>query len=353
MGIIVYRELEAEECGRLKEINPSQFIGKAWREIDGRRQLIDIDYQEFTWPNGYENHLNGLKKTILDGGFAVGAFDSNDKLIGFATLNREFFGEKFNHVLLDQLFISLEYRNKGIGRSLFMLCADMAKEWNADKIYICAGSAEETIAFYYAIGCSEAKEVNKTLYEKDVKDIQLEYLLHRNLILLRPTPEYASEIAEYRQEFLDVGDSMDGCGSLRQMADPAEWLQQVKDLSKQKTVPENWVISTQFICVRETDHRIVGMIQIRHYFNDFLEKYAGHIGYSVRPSERRKGYATHMLKNCLPYCKSIGLGKVMVSCHDTNEASRKTILANGGVYESTVFEPEESINMERYWIAID
>ncbi|PKM84836.1 MAG: N-acetyltransferase [Firmicutes bacterium HGW-Firmicutes-11] len=178
MENIVIRKLELAECDRLSEINPSQFIGKAWREIDGCRQLIDIDYQESTWPNGYENHLIGLKKTISDGGFAVGAFDSNDKLIGFGTLNREFFGEKFKHVLLDQLFISLEHRNKGIGRNLFMSCSNMAKEWDADKIYICAGSAEETIAFYRSIGCSEAIEVNRTLYEKDTRDIQLEYVLN-------------------------------------------------------------------------------------------------------------------------------------------------------------------------------
>lgn len=177
MENIMYKKFDLKECTRINEINPSQFIGKAWREIDGRRQLVDINYQESNWPNGYENHLNGLKKTILNGGIAVGAFDCNDKLIGFATLNREFFGEKYNHVLLDQLFISLEYRNKGIGRSLFMICINIAKEWRADKIYICAGSAEETIAFYYAIGCAEAKEVNKTLYEKDKRDFQLEYIL--------------------------------------------------------------------------------------------------------------------------------------------------------------------------------
>lgn len=59
-----------------------------------------------------------------------------------------------------------------------MYCSNVAKEWGADKIYICAGSAEETIAFYYAIGCSEAKEVNRALYEKDTRDIQLEVVCH-------------------------------------------------------------------------------------------------------------------------------------------------------------------------------
>ncbi len=98
-----------------------------------------------------------------------------------------------------------------------------------------------------------------------------------NLILLQPSLEFANEIAAYRQEFIDTGDSMDGSGSLSQLANPAKWLQQVEDLSKKETVPGNWVVSTQFIYVREADRLIVGMIQIRHYFNDYLEKYSGHI----------------------------------------------------------------------------
>lgn len=58
-----------------------------------------------------------------------------------------------------------------------MLSVDTAREWKADKIYICAGSAEETIAFYFAIGCQDAEEINTELYESDTRDIQLEFSL--------------------------------------------------------------------------------------------------------------------------------------------------------------------------------
>ncbi|MGM9619479.1 MAG: GNAT family N-acetyltransferase [Oscillospiraceae bacterium] len=169
------------------------------------------------------------------------------------------------------------------------------------------------------------------------------------LRLLCPSAEYADEIEAYREEFLAAGDSMDGCGSLRRLH-AAEWLRQTEAMSKPETCPENRVVATQFICVRQRDRKIVGMIQVRHCFNAYLEKYGGHIGYSVSPSERRKGCAKWMLKNCLPYCRSLGLDKVLVTCIDSNEGSRRTILANGGVYESTVFEPEERINLERYWV---
>lgn len=175
MENIKYRRLTLEECEKIKEINASQYIGKAWREINGTRQLIEINYQDPDWPNGYEYHYSNLKKTILNNGVAMGAFGSTDNLLGFTTINPDFFGEKFKYVLLDQLFISLESRNKGIGKKLFTLCVDVAKEWNADKVYICAGSAEETIAFYFAIGCKESLEINKALYEADPNDYQLEF----------------------------------------------------------------------------------------------------------------------------------------------------------------------------------
>jgi len=73
-------------------------------------------------------------------------------LLGFATVNKKPFDKKYKYVLLDQLFITLEYRGRGIGKKLFLLSADIVRNWNVDKLYICAGSAEETIAFYFALG---------------------------------------------------------------------------------------------------------------------------------------------------------------------------------------------------------
>ena len=172
------------------------------------------------------------------------------------------------------------------------------------------------------------------------------------LKLVLPSEEYLSEAAAYRQEFIDAGDSMDGCGPLRRCPDPVDWLCEVRKYLDPATVPEGKVQATQFLLLREDDGKVVGMIQVRHYFNDYLEKYAGHIGYSVRLSERRKGYATYMLKNVLPFCRQLGLKRVMVTCIDTNEASRRTILSCGGVYEYTVYEPDEKVNLERYWIEL-
>lgn len=156
--------------------------------------------------------------------------------------------------------------------------------------------------------------------------------------LIEPTMEYDQQIQAYRQEYLEYGGSMDGSASLRKFDKTQDWLDQLEPLT------------SQYICVREEDNKVVGVIQIRHRFNEFLEKYAGHIGYSVCPSERRKGYATKMLAQVLPECRRLGIFDVLVCCLEDNEASRRTILKNGGVYESKVFEPRDQIWIERYWI---
>lgn len=174
-----------------------------------------------------------------------------------------------------------------------------------------------------------------------------------DLILIKPNESYAEEIIAFRNEFLKTGSSMDGCGSLRRHSNPKDWLNFNRILEDKETVPDNWVQSSQYIYVRKADRKIIGMIQVRHYFNDYLEKFAGNIGYSIRPSERRKGYATSMLHDFLPFCKVLGLNKILISCEENNEGSRKTIIANGGVYESTVLDTVDNEYLQRYWIDLE
>ena len=168
--------------------------------------------------------------------------------------------------------------------------------------------------------------------------------------LIEPTMEYERQIRAYRKEFLDRGDSMDGTGGLRRFEDPSDWIALSNSLKDPLTVPRGRVPSTQYLYVREEDRKIVGMIQIRHRFNPCLEKYGGHIGYSVAPGERRRGYASQMPGSVLPICRDLGIRRVLITCISGNEGSKRTILKNGGVYESTVYEPDEGICLERYRI---
>ena len=173
------------------------------------------------------------------------------------------------------------------------------------------------------------------------------------MLFIEPAEEYLDRIAEYRAEFLSNGDSMDGTGPLRRCADPAEWLAKVNAGKYPESTPPGLVPATQYIYVREDDGRIVGMLQIRHCLNDYTEVYAGHIGYSVAPGERRKGYASQMLAAALPICRELGIKKVLITCDRGNEGSRRTILKHGGTYESTVYEANRDGFIERYWIDLN
>ncbi|MCK8058203.1 MULTISPECIES: GNAT family N-acetyltransferase [unclassified Fusibacter] len=175
-GFII-KELKLNEVDKMKDIDASQYIGKAWREVEGERRLVDIDYFDPTWPNGYEYHLDHLKNTIMTGGAALAAFDNDGTLIGIGTLEKSLFGKRFKYALLDQLFVTKNKRGLGIGKLLFDELLKKSLEFGADKIYICAGSAEETIAFYRQIGCVDCVEVQAELYDGDPRDMQLEFVV--------------------------------------------------------------------------------------------------------------------------------------------------------------------------------
>lgn len=177
MKTLQYKKMMMEECDKIKQIDPKHYIKNAWRVVDGKRQLIEIDYLEEGWPDGYERYRDALVSIIERGGAAWGAFDHDGTLHGFVSLDKEVFGDTARYMLLDSMFVSHAYRGYGIGKKLFELCCKEARESFADKIYICAGSAEDTIAFYNSCGCQEAIEINQALYENDPRDIQLEYEL--------------------------------------------------------------------------------------------------------------------------------------------------------------------------------
>jgi len=169
------------------------------------------------------------------------------------------------------------------------------------------------------------------------------------LTLVKPNTAYSEQIWEYRAEFLDVGDSLDGCAGLETAKNVNEWLSNIKKNSREATVAEGLVPATTYIAIRNVDNKVVGIIDIRHRLNDFLLNSGGHIGYSVRPTERQKGYAKAMVHQALEYCSdTLELSKVLITCNKENIASAKTILANGGNLENEV--PEGDKITQRYWI---
>ncbi len=172
------------------------------------------------------------------------------------------------------------------------------------------------------------------------------------ITLTRPGAQLADEIWSYRQEMLDAGSSMDGTNGLNNAQSAEAWIARTVDFQKPQTTPPGLVPSDTYLAVRSRDGRVVGMIDLRHYIEGTpLETWGGHIGYSVRPSERRKGYATAMLGLCLEKSRELGLKKVLVTCHDGNVGSEKVIRANGGIYDGSVRVDGETV--KRFWISLE
>ena len=160
--------------------------------------------------------------------------------------------------------------------------------------------------------------------------------------LKRPIKENEAEALAFKQEFIDNGEqTINGSELLDQMDSYDEWLKSVSDNTSPETVNPSWVVTDTYFAFDEND-RLVGVIDLRHELNDFLKDF-GNSGYSVRPSERRKGYATEMLRLIIERAAEIGLGRLQLSVERTNEPSVKTIIKNGGKYErSFTFEGEEA-----------
>lgn len=177
------------------------------------------------------------------------------------------------------------------------------------------------------------------------------------IILIEPQKKYADDIWEFRQEILECDveneDQFAGCLSLDVSKSAEEWIKICEFRKCEKTCERVGaaVPSHTYLAVRRRDNRVVGVIDLRHHINHpILGTWGGHCGYSVRPSERGKGYAKEMLRLNMRNANSMGIEKLLITCDLKNEASEKTILANGGVYEKTI--DVDGCKIKRYWITV-
>ena len=100
------------------------------------------------------------------------------------------------------------------------------------------------------------------------------------------------------------------------------------------------------------DGRMVGRIGVRLELNDFLARLGGHIGYYVHPACRRRGFATEMLRQALETPHARVIGRLLLTCDETNTASERTILRNGGVLESLAETGDGKPRKKRFWIDV-
>lgn len=163
------------------------------------------------------------------------------------------------------------------------------------------------------------------------------------IILVKPSIKLKLEALQYRQEHFDYGETViNGSELFDKTPCYEEWLKRVTANSNKETVNPNWVLTDTFFPVRTSDNKIIGIADLRYQLNDFLKDF-GNCGYSVRPTERNKGYASEILKQICEIAGQYGLNNLQLSVEKENAPSIKTILRNGGCYSrSFKFGNEEA-----------
>jgi len=162
--------------------------------------------------------------------------------------------------------------------------------------------------------------------------------------------EHASAISDYVADFTNAGKN-----EIHGYFGKPEWdhAQTVEKLNAWANGEDlgGWVSSTTRFLI--SNGRILGNYNLRHELNEALELYGGNCGYSVRPSERRKGYAAMMLGHAKGLGRQLGLKRLLLTCDPHNFGSSRTIQSNGGVLQDVVYNEALKSQVARYWIALN
>lgn len=164
--------------------------------------------------------------------------------------------------------------------------------------------------------------------------------------LRRPTLADKETILKMMAEFEEAQSAHDGGFWDAEAFVYEAWLESNRDMEMGLGIPEGWVPAVQLVAFAR-DGQAVGFLNLRLRLSAYLLEEGGHIGYSIRPSERGKGYAKESLRQGLQVAKGKNIKRALVTCSTENPASRAVILANGGQFEDV------RNGTERYWIEVE
>ena len=175
--------------------------------------------------------------------------------------------------------------------------------------------------------------------------------------LVLPSVEYKNSFIEAVKEYQASTEASSRHKKYQQLsiseleADFDAFVERELSHSKGENLSQGYVSHTDYWLIDNDE--FIGRVSVRHRLTEQLEKFDGHIGYDIRPSKRRQGYGSKILELVLPKVKELGIGKVLVTCRESNIASRKIIEKNGGILENKVHDPEAGVDKLRYWVDIE
>ena len=171
-----------------------------------------------------------------------------------------------------------------------------------------------------------------------------------------PSINRKEDIVEYINEFAEYKSDLNGIGSLDKILEGytfEEALERCLNM-KDKTYAEKVgrCPGKTFLLIRESDNKLIGTLNLRWDLNEAMQRFGGHIGYGIRPTERRKGYNKINLYLGMIEAKKVGLERVMLDCDVNNIGSDKTLKALGGKLERTEIDPSDGILTNVYWFNV-
>ena len=169
-----------------------------------------------------------------------------------------------------------------------------------------------------------------------------------NIQLVKLTKEYKGHLEDMMQEWISSGEKIVPYAIRKNDYQDFDYYLEHLEITQEI---DGKVPDTTLFCLDVDRNIFVGAVNIRHYLTEEMLVNAGHIGDGIRPSERRKGYATAMIGLALKEAKKLGINRVLMVCDKNNVGSAKSILKNGGILENEV--TVNGVTEQRYWLEVE